>query len=140
MRKAALVLSALAAAPAAYLALELFGAALSRAFFGATNVCAAGGPECKVAVAEPADFLGFMPFFLVYAVVAAWSLGGGLLTLRRPLAGAIVLLAIGVLGAGTILMFIPPVWTPLDLVAAGLAFAASRQRRQVVGPGPQAQP
>ncbi len=88
MRKAALVLSALAAAPAAYLALELFGTALSRAFFGATNVCAAGGPECKVAVAEPADFLGFMPFFLVYAVVAAWSLGGGLVTLRRPLAGA----------------------------------------------------
>jgi len=31
-------------------------------------------------------------------------------------------------------MFIPPVWTPLDLVAAGLAFAASRQRREVVGP------
>lgn len=140
MRKAALVLSVIAAAPAALLGLQLFGTALSRMFFGGMTVCAAGGPECHTAVAEPSDFLGFAPYFLVFMLVALGSLAGGVITLRRPRAGAVVLLTIGVLGAGTILLFIPPFWTPLDLVAAGLAFVASRQPPQAAGPQPESRP
>ena len=140
MRKAALALSVLAAAPAAVLGLQLFWSALSRVFFGGMTVCAAGGPECHVAVAEPADFLATLPYALVFIVVALGSLAGGVITLRRPRAGAIALVAIGILGAGTILIFILPLWTALDLVAAGLAFAASRQNPQAPNPQPAARP
>jgi len=139
MRKAAFALSAVAAAPAALLALQLLGGALSRGFFGTTNVCAAGGPECHVAVAEPADFLASAPFIAVLGVVAVWSPVGGLIALRRPLSGALLLLAIGILGAGTILVFMPPIWTPFDLVAAGLAFAASGRRPESAGPSSESQ-
>jgi len=41
-----------------------------------------------------------------------------------------VLLIAAVVGAVTIFTFIPPFWTVLDLIAAGLAFAASRQKPQ----------
>jgi hypothetical protein len=140
MRKAALALSVLAAAPAALLGLQLFGTALSRAFFGTMTVCAAGGPECHSTVAEPSDFLGMAPYFLVFLFVALGSLAGGVIALRRPLAGAVVLVAIGVLGAGTILLFIPPFWTVLDLVAAGLAFGASRQRPPATAPQSESRP
>lgn len=134
MRIAALVLSLVAAVPLTMSALAQAAAALSRAFFGATNVCAAGGPECRTSVSEPGDFLGFLPYFLIFAVPAVLSVAGGVLTVRRPSAGAIVLLIAAVVGAVTILAFIPPFWTVLDLVAAGLAFAASRQRPQAAAP------
>ena len=135
MRIAALVLSLVAAVPLTMSALAQAATALSRAFFGATNVCAAGGPECRTAVSEPGDLLGFVPYFLIFAVPAVLSVVGGVLTMRRPRAGAVVLLIAAVVGAVTILTFIPPFWTVLDLVAAGLAFAASRQK-----PQPAAQP
>jgi hypothetical protein len=138
MRIAALVLSLVAALPATLEAGGLGATALSRAFFGATNVCAAGGPECRTAVAEPADFVGFLPYFALFALVAIGSFAGGLVTLRRPRTGAVLLLIVGVVGAATILFFIPPIWTVLDLIAAGLAFASSRQRRPVAVP--QAEP
>jgi hypothetical protein len=105
-------------------------------FFGTMTVCAAGGPECHATVAEPSDFLGMAPYFMVFLFVALGSLAGGVIALRRPRAGAFVLLTFGVLGAGTILLFIPPFWTPLDLVAAGVAFAASRQTPIAAGPEP----
>jgi hypothetical protein len=138
MRIAALVLSLIAGVPAALEAGGLGVTALSRAFFGATNVCAAGGPECRTAVAEPADLVGFLPYFAIFALVAIGSMAGGLVTLRRPRNGAILLFIVGVLGAATILFFIPPFWTVLDLIAAGLALGASRQRPQA--PLPQAGP
>ena len=139
MRIAALVLSVIAAAPAALEAGGLSVTALSHAFFGATSVCAAGGPECTRSVAEPADFLALLPFIAIFGFVAVGSMAGGLLSLRRPRTGAVVLAVVGVLGAATILVFIPPVWTVLDLVAAGLAFGASRQKPQPAGPQPERQ-
>ena len=140
MRIAALVLSSIAAVPAAFEAGGLGVTALSRAFFGATNVCAAGGPECTSSVAEPADLLNFLPYFLVFTFVAVGSVAGGILAFRRPRGGAVLLLIVGVLGAATILLFIPPIWTVLDLIAAGLAFTASRERPQSAGPQPEARP
>jgi hypothetical protein len=121
----------LAVLAAAYGALSLAGllwTALSRAFFGTMAVCAAGGPECHTSVAEPADFLDFVPLFLVFAVPALGSLAGGLLALRRPMAGAVVLFIVGALGAATIFLFVLPLWTPLDLIAAGLALVSALQR------------
>ena len=134
MRKFALVLSLLAALPAVVLALELLGTGMSRAFFGATNVCAAGGPECHVSVSEPGDFIGFLPFSLPFVVIAVASVAGGILTLRRPRAGAVVLFTVGVLGAATILLFIPPIWTVLDLIAGVLAVLAARQHVSAADP------
>ncbi|OLC25672.1 MAG: hypothetical protein AUG06_12675 [Actinobacteria bacterium 13_1_20CM_2_65_11] len=141
MRIAALVLSLIAAVPLTMSALASGVTALSRAFFGATNVCAAGGPECRTSVAEPGDLLAFLPYFLIYALVAVGSVAGGVLTIRgRPRLGAVLLLIAGVVGAVTILFFIPPFWTVLDLVAAGLAFAASRERPQVARPQSEPKP
>lgn len=133
MRKAAFVLAALAAAYGFLSMVGLLWTALSHAIFGVVSVCAAGGPECHTSANEPADFLSLVPFFLIFAVPATGSLAGGLLSLRRPLAGAVVLFIVGVLGAGTILFFVLPLWTPLDLVAAGLALAAALQRPRQSG-------
>src|SRR6267143_665163 len=134
MRIAALVLSLIAAVPLTMSASALGATALSRAFFGATNVCAAGGPECGTSVSEPGDLLNLLPYFLIFAVPAVLSVVGGVLTMRRPRAGAVVLLIAGIVGAATIFTFIPPFWTVLDLIAAGFAFAASRKLPQAAAP------
>lgn len=134
MRKFALVLSLVAAFPAVVVALELFGTGMSRAFFGATNVCAAGGPECHVPVSEPRDFIGFLPLALPFVIIAIASVAGGIVTLGRPWAGAVILFTVGVLGAVTILLFIPPIWTLLDLGAGVLAVLAARQHVSAADP------
>jgi len=140
MRKAALALSIVAAVPAAYVSVAELAGGLWRWLFGTMTVCAAGGPECHTSVAEPGDFMASLPYIVIFGVIALWSIAGGLLAMRRPWLGAAALLGVGVVGAGSILLFLLPIWTPFDLAAAGLAVAAATQKRTVGTAGMEGHP
>ena len=136
MRKVALVLSLVAGVMSGWLALGLIGSGLSLAIFGGSRVCAAGGPECHYSANEPGDFIALLPFVVPFGGIAIGSIAGGIVTLSRPRAGAVLLFATAALGIASILFLVVPFWTPFDFAAGILAIIAARQSSPVAEPGP----
>lgn len=111
MRKAALALSLVAAAMSGWLALH---------FVGVGSGLEPGYPL-------------FWPFAVPFAVIALGSIAGGIVTLRRPRGGAVLLFAIAVLGVHRFPFFpVQPFWTPFDFAAGIFAVIAAHQSSLVV--------